>query len=270
MMDGTNEAYSKLSGLYETIVTKLFTPDHVLVADDGSPAPLKFKKMLPDKITVVYHGIDNKFYSPTPNSTTDKVLLFLDKNDYIIFSPHTLIAVKGVEYAIEAFARFVRITNNDNIGLLIAGNGSLKPKLEQLVIDLNIGSYVRFIGYIPKDEMPKYYDIADVVVATSLYSNMNLSVQEAMSCAKPVVAFSSGGTGRTIIDGETGLLVTPGDIDEFAQKLQILYWDTELRNQLGRNAREFIIKNRSWESRIKIELGVYESLLVTKHRNVKS
>jgi glycosyltransferase involved in cell wall biosynthesis len=64
---------------------------------------------------------------------------------------------------------------------------------------------------------------------------------------------------------KNGLLVKPGDIADFAKKLKVLYENPDLRAKLGRNARETIIKERSWDTRIKKELEVYEKVLSEKN-----
>ena len=60
---------------------------------------------------------------------------------------------------------------------------------------------------------------------------------------------------------ENGILVEPGDTDGFADALALLYHNPNLRDELGRKARETIIEKRSWDKRIKKELSVYEQVL---------
>lgn len=260
MMHGTGLAYSKISGIYENIITKLFPPAHAFVLDDGSPAPAKFKKMLKDKCTVVYHGIDIDFFKPKERSLELLRHLNINPDAFLILSPHSLSRVKGIEYGIVALSHFLQLGIKDVL-LLIAGEGSLNDTLRKLVYDLKLQQHVRFLGEIPNFKMPELFSISDIVIATSLYSNMNRSTQEAMACGKPVVAFNAGNTSKTVIHGKTGLLVKPGDIQELTDSLLNLYYNDNLRKELGQNARAFIINNRSWDSRIEIELNVYKSIL---------
>ncbi len=60
---------------------------------------------------------------------------------------------------------------------------------------------------------------------------------------------------------ENGILVEPGDTDGFVDALELLYHNPELRNELGRKARETIIEKRNWDKRIKKELSVYEQII---------
>lgn len=263
MMHGTNEAYSKIAGYYETAITWIFKPDHLLVLDDGSPAPAKFHKLMrKDKVTTVYHAIDNHIYCPK-NRNNELAGDIGVKNSFVLMGIQSLIPVKGVDYSIKAFAELLKL-GVDNVKLVLIGAGSLRNQLEQVTADYGVRENVIFLGEIANFEIPEYLSLADITIATSTYSNMNRSVQEAMSCGKPVITFSSGGTSKIVIDGETGLLAKSGDIEDLANKLLILNKDSVLREKLGKNARKFIIENRSWESRIDIELGVYNNRLIRK------
>jgi glycosyltransferase involved in cell wall biosynthesis len=119
---------------------------------------------------------------------------------------------------------------------------------------------VTFLGQLPLDQVRKWLGLASVVIATSLESNLNRSVQEAMACAKPVVVFASGGTDTLIQNMKNGITLQSGDTAEFARRLKLLYQDQELRTTIGQNARETIVNYRSWTARIAQELRVYEEI----------
>jgi glycosyltransferase involved in cell wall biosynthesis len=177
----------------------------------------------------------------------------------------SLIPVKNIEYAVNSFVEFLKWGNIDNAIIVLVGDGPMRDSLEQLSASFDLREKIVFTGGIANSEIVNYLSLANVVIATSLYSNMNRSVQEAMACGKPVIAFNSGGTGRTIIDGQTGLLVKSGDVKEFSAALMKLYRDPELGKLLGENARKFIMNSRSWKSRIDLELAVYDKLMTNKN-----
>jgi len=261
MMHGTCMAYSRLSGYYETLLTRLFKPSHMLVLDDGSPAPHKFKQILGCRVTVVHHGIDTEYYKPLPKPEILKGKLCYPEESYVVLSPHSLIPVKGQEYAIKAFEELMKKTDDDKSMLIIAGSGPLERQLKSYARKLGLAEHVKFIGRIPAPKMPGYYALCDTVLATSLYSNKNRTVQEAMACAKPVVAFDAGGTGKVVIDGQTGLLTEPGNSLSLARQIEQLYQNRNYRLKLGDQARRFIKQNHSWDKRIEKELGVYSKLI---------
>lgn len=260
MVHGSTNAYSQQSGLYESILARLLKPDFALVLDDGSMAPVKFKKIWKDKMLVVYHGIDTEAFK----SISDKKKLFkdlgLEGSNFIILSTSSLIPVKNVDLLIESFKLLID-RYKINAHLLIAGHGSLKDSLLHLTETLRIERNVTFLGNLRKDEIIKYLSVSNIVAATSLYSNMNRSVQEAMACERPVVVFNSGRTGELIRHMENGVLIAPGDIESFAENLYLLYRNEKLSEKLGKNARNTILTERNWQKRILQELEVYNKLL---------
>ncbi len=261
MMHGTSGAYSKTSGVYESLLLRLFKPDHLLVLDDGSPAVKNFRKILKNRVTVVCHGIDINKFSPGARGADGNPATGSAKKLFTVLSPHSLAPVKGIEDALKAFALFVHQNRVTNARLLVLGGGRLRQKAEALAGSLKINNYVLFCGAVEHSKMPAYYAACDAVIATSLYSNMNRAVQEAMACARPVAVFSSGGTSMAVKHNHNGLAVEPGNNPELAQGLLRLYRDEGLRRRLGFNARKFIIKKRNWQSRIQVELGVYRACL---------
>lgn len=264
MIHGSTQAYSNLSRHYETVVTRLFKPDHAIILDDGSAAPTKFVKLLGSmRGTIVKHAIDTEFYHPISGNDALSRTLELD-GKFVILSAHSLIPVKGIEHAISAFGELLGMCGSSNAILIIVGDGKLRKQLEELAYDLGISEKVLFLGRIENPKISDYLSIADISVATSTYSNVNRSVQEAMACGKPVVAFNSGGTAKIIQHMETGLLAEVGNVRDFARQMLLLYQNPKLRVKIGDNARKFIVQSRSWENRINTELTIYEKLLQGK------
>ena len=219
MLHGSIGGYSKMSGLYETILATLFRPSCAFVLDDGSMAPQKFKKLWGSKVVTINHGIDTDFFKPISENNKLRSELGLKNSDFIVTSTSSLTAVKNIDLAIKSFKLFLDRLKAANAYLLIVGDGPLKDSLVNLTKELHVDRNVKFIGDVPKDVVIDYLSISDVVIATSLYSNMNLSVQEAMACGKLVVTFDSGGTSKLIKDNVNGLLVKSGDFSSFAEKL---------------------------------------------------
>jgi len=263
MLHGSTEAYSRMSGLFESLLAILFKPDHALILDDGSPAPQKFSRLWRGCTSVVYHGIDAQFFKPCPQNSDLRQKLGFKKSDFLILSTSSLIAVKNLDLTIEAFAKLLEVDDGKiSAYLIFAGDGGLKEPLIKLAKSKSITEYVKFVGTLSPDKIKEYLSIADVVVGTSLYSNMNRSIQEAMSSEVAVVAFNSGRLDRLIDNGYNGLLAKPGDVSDFTDKLKMLYENPELRRTIGTNARKTIISTRSWNSRIEHELSIYNQLIM--------
>ena len=241
-----------------SILVTSFPPQHILVLDDGTDVRGWLRRIEAKGIqsTIVPHGIDSAFFNPqgTSHSYTHFTVLFHQR----------LIPWKRPDLAILAFQRFLEITPKEkrNVKLIIIGPGDTHvTQLRTLAHDLSLDDYVEFLGEKSQKETRRYLRKSDVVIGTSLISNMGRATQEAMSCAKPVVVFGSGGTERLIKHMENGLLVEPENIRDFALMLKLLYMKPKLRERLGEKARRTIVEERNWEARIRMELEVCEKLV---------
>ena len=117
------------------------------------------------------------------------------------------------------------------IRILLVGAGPSEGELRSLAGDLGISDAVIFAGY-QADTTP-WYAMMDVLAHPSWHESFGLVLVEAMFAGVPVVATSVGGIPEIVVDGETGLLVPPGDETALAKKLSLLLGDPALRERIG-------------------------------------
>ncbi len=181
-------------------------------------------------------------------STTNETVLYVGRFDHR----------KGIETLVRAIAQICdgRDTSKldmDNLTLLIVGgsdpnqaDGLERQRIEDLVTELGITAQVNFVGMVGHDRLPLYYAAADVCVVPSHYEPFGLVAIEAMACGTPVIASDVGGLQFTVVPEVTGLLVTPQDVDGFAQAIERTLvdqlWAQKARKQAAKRVRE----NFSW------------------------
>jgi glycosyltransferase involved in cell wall biosynthesis len=119
----------------------------------------------------------------------------------------------------------------DSFEALIVGDGPDRPGLEEEIQALELSDRVRLAG--ERRDVPQLLAAADVFVLSSASEGLPVSVLEAMAAGLPVVASRVGGVPEQVSDGETGLLVEPGDPNELAAALHRLTADPSLRRRLG-------------------------------------
>jgi glycosyltransferase involved in cell wall biosynthesis len=111
--------------------------------------------------------------------------------------------------------------------------------------------WLRSVGAIPRAHMPEFWNSVQVAVVPSLYEPFGLVALEALACGVPVVASRAGGLQEIVVDGESGLLVPPGDSAALARALLALLTDEPLRLRLAegakRRAHAFSLDRRSQE-----------------------
>jgi glycogen(starch) synthase len=151
---------------------------------------------------------------------------------------------KGVRFLAEAIptiharfpdARFVFIGADTNTA---PGGTSMLSYLKKQVA--GCASAVQFLGHVPLQDIPSYYRSADICVVPSLYDNAPYTCIEAMSCGRPVVATTAGGTAEYVANEQFGLVVPPADPNAIADALCKLLANEMVRKQYGIAAREFV------------------------------
>ena len=186
-----------------------------------------------ENVEVIYPGIDTQRYTPsTVTRAQSPVFAYLGR----------LKKYKGVHYVIRAFAAM----QNREATLEIAGAGDYRPKLEALARSLDLRDRVRFLGRISEEQKLALLRRAWALVFASPKEGWGITNLEAAACATPVVASNSPGIRESVRDGETGYLVSHGDVPAMAAALDRVAASRELVERLGRSARAFA-ETFTWE-----------------------
>jgi glycosyltransferase involved in cell wall biosynthesis len=210
-----------------------------------------------DRTTVVYGGADPDRFSPDAGPRAG--VLFVGR-----LTPH-----KGVDRAIEALP--------DGARFVIAGTGGhdrqpperdYPTRLRRLAA----GKEVHFLGAAAERDLAELYRRAAVVVVPSVHHTcygrdvavselLGLSTLEAMASGTPVVASRVGGLAEVVVDGVTGYLVEPGDVEGLRVRLRLLLDDPAHAQRLGAAARARVMERFTWRACAQRCLDAYRSLL---------
>jgi N-acetyl-alpha-D-glucosaminyl L-malate synthase BshA len=140
--------------------------------------------------------------------------------------------------------------------LIMVGDGSERTNAEHRARCLGIYDHCSFVGKQPK--IVDYLSASDVLLLPSEQESFGLAALEAMACELPVVASRVGGVPEVVVDNETGYLSEVGDVDKMAQDAGRLLSDSELRQKMGRLARESAVSRYRTEIIIPQYLDFYE------------
>ncbi|MTH52043.1 glycosyltransferase [Bacillus mangrovi] len=157
------------------------------------------------------------------------------KGKKVILYSGRLVELKGVNYLLEALA-LMKETNQDWV-CWIAGDGEQKPELSIETRVLGLRDDVKFLGI--RDDLPLLLEQADVFVLPSLIENQPLSVIEAQLMGKAIAVSETGGLPEMVQDGVTGLLFPPENAEKMAEVLLTLIDCDDLRERLGKAARDW-------------------------------
>ena len=119
--------------------------------------------------------------------------------------------------------------------LLLVGDGTHRTCLEKKARDLSIADHVVFAGF--REDVPELINMMDIFVLPSLNEGMGRAILEAMACGKPVISTRTGGIPELIREGETGLLVNPGDARGLAEAIMTLAVAQEEAKAMGAQGR---------------------------------
>ena len=162
----------------------------------------------------------------------------------------------GSFYAYEGLEVLVRglrqlLAQMERTRVLLVGGGPQETRLKQLAAELGVADKVVFTGRVPHEDVPRYYDLIDVLVYPRLSMRLTelvtpLKPLEAMAQGRLVTASDVGGHRELIRNGETGVLFAPGDPAALAAEVAKLLNTPERWPQLKAAARRFVETERTW------------------------
>jgi glycosyltransferase involved in cell wall biosynthesis len=209
----------------------------------------------PSRVARIPNGVDTGRFAPRHGRSELKTHL-APEGPLAVFVGR-LDVQKGLECLLRAWAR-VR-AEHPRARLVLIGEGPQAHALQELAGALGVQDEVLFAG-AQRDVRP-YLQAADVFVLPSLAEGMSNALLEAMACGVPCVTTRVGGNVDLVTDGETGLLVDPGQEEPLARALLTLLDDPEGAQRLGEAARRRIEQGYTMEAVTERYLALYEELL---------
>lgn len=205
---------------------------------------------------VVYAGVDAGSIAPpqAPGSGPFKVGVL-----------SRLIPLKNIEAVIVATARLTEM--GVDIETEIGGGGPSEPSLRALAEQLGVAGRVRFLGW--RRNVGELLASWHVLVMPSMHEGFPLAALEAMAAARPIVASRVGGLAELVVDGVTGILMSPGDTDALIGGIAGLARDRDRALNMGKKGWQRVHSNFSTRAMAKRFAGVYDGLLERKMQLVQ-
>jgi len=197
-----------------------------------------------ERSSVLHHAVPPARSIASPSATGVAGILCLGR----------LVPVKGFDVALRALALLV--DRFPQARLTIAGDGPERASLEALTAELGLSDQVEFLGRVHPDDSGALIAASAVVLMPSREETFGLVALEAAQQGRPIVASGVEGLAEVVADGQTGLLVPPGDAAAVAAAVAELLTDPRRRQRLGEGARARAAEVFSWER----HLDAYETL----------
>ncbi len=190
-------------------------------------------------VRVIYNGTDLSSFRPDLNREQMRTSLGLAPSDIAVVIVGRLTPWKGHRELLRAFASAAK--QHPGLRLLVVGEvafweDTYETELKQMAGDLQIAGGVQWLGF--RDDVPELLGASDIFALPSVDEPFGRAIVEAMAGERPVVGTRSGGVPEIVVEGETGLLVPPGDDRELATALSRLAESEGLRRRMGKAGRE--------------------------------
>ncbi len=221
----------------------------------------RVKQIVPDisRVSITPFCVDCREFYPIEKR-------HYNKDRIVIGAVKSLEAVYGIDILIKAFASVLHLCNDKDIVLQIVGAGSQEDDLRKLIMELEIGDKVFFLGRILHEEVPEFMRSIDIFANLSRQESFGVSVIEASACGVPVIASDVGGLSEVVIHGKTGFLVPKENIEAAARAITKIILDPDLATMMGKLGRTFVLENYNIDSMARYFELAY-SAVVSSNRN---
>ena len=237
--------------------------DRILVLTESESNDIRQLYNIPkSKISVIPAGVDIEMFTPVPQDEA-RSELGLESGNILLYVGR-IEPIKGLDLLLESVQI---LSDHMDLNLIIVG-GNLRSdketqKLRKKVEDLGLSSKVTLVGSVPQDKLPYYYSAADLFVLPSHYESFGFVALESMSCGRPVVASRVGGIPSFVDNGVTGYLVPWRCPEPFADKIEVLFKNKNLRHFMGQKSREKAL-SMSWDNMSTNMEKVYRDVVAKK------
>jgi mannosyltransferase len=230
--------------------------DAIIAASDSSASFVR------RPATVIHHGVDTETYRPP----ADRLAAFAASGlpgKYGVGTFGRVRRQKGVDLFVEAMLRLLPRYPDFTavvIGFVSVDNWLFVEGLKQRIEAAGLADRIRFLGELPIEEVPLWYQRISIYVFASRVEGFGLTMLEAMSAGDAVVATRAGAAETVIEDGKTGVLAPINDVDGLAAALEGLMREPQRMAEIGARARARVLEDFSRDREVDEILAVYQRL----------
>ena len=217
-------------------VLSLTTAAYTAVSEFSRRSLIQFEKMPGRNIQVIYNGIElNGIHDHGDNRKEIRRELGLKDEDLLVLSVGRMDRVKDFATLIRAFARVNEQLPQARLWIAGEGDASYKQELIQLARELGVQEKVELLG--ARRDVDALLSACDLYALSSITEATSMTILEAMSAGRAVLATRTGGNPELVVDQNTGLLVPVGDVPAMGEALGVLLKDAARRQRMGEAGR---------------------------------
>ena len=215
-----------------------------------------------EKYMVVYSGMDTAAFSNAKRDLELRKSLGIPDNAKVIVTVARLFPQKGYEEMLPAAAQLVK--EFPDLHFLPVGDGPMFDQLQKQIADLGMSDHFHFAGLVPPHRVCDYIAQADVLWHLSLHEGLPRAVVQALAVGIPAIGYKLDGTPEVILNGETGYVTAPQDVDAVVKHSSELLKEAALRQKMGENGTALVIERFAWRRMADILETEFLALLKVK------
>ena len=214
--------------------------------------------------TVIHHGIDMGSFAPAPDKAAARRAVGLPDNLNMIGCFGRIRAQKGTDVFVDALIRL--LPDHPGWGGVVLGRATgahtaffaeQRAKVEKA----GLADRILFPGEVATSDIARWYRALDLYVAPQRWEGFGVTPLEAMACAVPVVATRVGAFEELVVEGRTGAIIPPGDVDAMAEAVSaFVQKDDATRAAMAEASRRHVVDNHSIETEARRINAVYDEV----------
>ncbi len=205
----------------------------VCVADAMTTRMVSAKVAPQERFTTIYSGMRiEPFLEASTFRAATRQRLQIPEEAVVVGKIARLFHLKGHDELIEAARN--AIASHPQLIFLLVGDGLLRPQLESLVRQHGLERHFMFVGLVPPEQIPSYLGAMDMLVHTSLREGLARTLPQALLAGLPAISYDIDGAREVVLDGQTGRLIPPRDVQRLTEAITQLAEQPSLRQTLGK------------------------------------
>ncbi len=218
-----------------------------------------------EKYSVVYSGMDmDSFLEAKPEESLRREL-GIPAGAPVVGKIARLFDLKGHDYLIDAAPAIVR--EFPEVRFLLVGDGLLRETLERKIRHYGLEKNFVFSGLVSPDQVPRYTALMNILVHLSLREGLPRTVVQALAAGVPAIGFALDGTPEVVIPGQTGLLCSPGNVEEVRAAISRLLRNPREATAMGQAGREFVRVRFDWRRMADVLEAEYRRRLFDREKS---
>ena len=189
-------------------------------------------------VACIPNALDTAIFAPRAKDRVLAERLRIEESDIVVLHASQIRPIKRPLDIVRSAREVLR--RNPRVLYLIVGEGMSRDEMQALAEESGVIERFRFEPFVDNARMPRYMNLADLVVMPSEREGLSRVYLEAQACAKTLLASDIPGAREVVRHGETGLLFQKADVDDQAEKTLLAAGDSALRARIGRQARQYV------------------------------